>query len=146
MKQSGQHIIPASKQAVWDALHDPKILKACVDGCQVLETLGDDAYTCKVLVKIGPVKASFDGEIHLVNPQPIDRYTLEVEAKGGAAGFGKGTAEVSLFEVEEGTRLEYIVQGSIGGKLAQIGTRLIQSFSRKLADRFFDKFSKQWQQ
>ena len=144
MEQRGQATIPSSKQNVWDALHDPEILKSCIDGCETLETQDDGSFHFQVTLKIGPVKSSFEGSIQIVNPQPTDSYTLEVSATGGGAGFGQGTADVKLTEVKEGTQLEYVVNGTIGGKLAQIGTRLVQSFSRKMADRFFNNFSKQW--
>lgn len=128
---------------VWDSLQDAEVLAACIDGCEEMTESQPDVYACVVAVKIGPVKARFSGEIQVVDKQPPQSYALNVKASSGA-GFGEGRATVELTEVAEGTKLSYHVEGVLGGKLAQIGSRLVQSFSRKMARKFFDSFSKNW--
>ena len=144
MEEQGEFVIPAPPQEVWDALQKTEILQECIDGCEEMTRTADDAFACVVAVKVGPVKARFAGTVQIVDPDPPHSYVLEVSARGGAAGFGSGRAEVTLLEAPEGTRLTYQVKGNIGGKLAQIGTRLIQSFSRKMTRTFFDRFSQRW--
>ena len=144
MEERGEFVIPAQPQEVWDALQKPDVLKECIDGCEEMTLTEDGTFACVVAIKVGPVKARFSGTVKIVDPDPPHRYFLDVSARGGAAGFGNGRAEVTLTEVVEGTRLNYEVQGMIGGKLAQIGTRLIQSFSRKMTRTFFDRFCSRW--
>lgn len=144
MEEHGEFLIPASRNEVWRALQDPLVLKQCIDGCEQMTVINADEFECAVTVKIGPVKARFNGTISILEAVQPESYTLKVAAEGGAAGFGQGQAHVQLHETNEGTRLTYAVEGSIGGKLAQIGSRLIQSFSRKMARSFFESFSKQW--
>ena len=144
MEESGEFVILASPQEVWDALQKPDILKECIDGCEEMTITDDGVFACVVAIKVGPVKARFTGTVSIVEPNPPHSYFLDVSARGGGAGFGSGRAEVKLQEVPEGTCLTYHVKGTIGGKLAQIGTRLFQSFSRKMTRTFFDRFSHRW--
>ncbi|MCY4093994.1 MAG: carbon monoxide dehydrogenase subunit G [Gammaproteobacteria bacterium] len=144
MEEQGEFVIPASPQDVWDALQKPDILKECIDGCEEMTVTEEGIFACVVAIKVGPVKARFTGTVKMVEPKPPHSYVLEVSARGGGAGFGSGRAEVNLQEVPEGTTLSYVVKGTIGGKLAQIGTRLFQSFSRKMTRTFFDRFSQRW--
>jgi carbon monoxide dehydrogenase subunit G len=141
MKLSGEHHISADRQTVWDALNDPEILKACLPGCEELEKTSETDMTAKITTKIGPVKATFTGAVTLSDLDPPNGYTLKGEGQGGAAGFASGSAKVSLSDGENGgTILQYTVEARVGGKLAQIGSRLIDSVSKKLAAQFFDTF------
>jgi carbon monoxide dehydrogenase subunit G len=140
MQQSGEYRIGARAEAVWRALNDPEVLSQCIDGCESLTASGPDAFAAVVKAKIGPLSAIFTGEVRLADLNPPTSYTLMVSAKGGAAGFGKGTARVSLTEESDGTLLRYEVEGNVGGKLAQVGQRLIDGAARKMADDFFAKF------
>ncbi len=126
---------------MWEALNDPDVLKDCIDGCQSLTRVADDRFEGVVRARIGPVNATFRGTVSLIDLNPPVSYGLEVQAKGGAAGFGKGTASVTLTEIPEGTLLGYGVQAQVGGKLAQIGSRLIDGAVRKMADGFFAAFT-----
>ncbi len=128
---------------MWEALNDPDVLKECIDGCQSLTRVADDRFEGVVRARIGPVNATFRGTVSLVDLNPPESYGLEVQAKGGAAGFGKGTASVTLAEIPEGTLLGYGVQAQVGGKLAQIGSRLVDGAVRKMADSFFAAFTGQ---
>jgi carbon monoxide dehydrogenase subunit G len=141
MDLTGEYIIPAPRQKVWEALNDADVLRACIPGCESLEKLSDTEMTATVVTKIGPVKAKFSGEVRLENINAPVSYTIAGEGKGGIAGFAKGGADVSLEEVPEGTRLSYAVKAQIGGKLAQLGSRLIDSTVKKLADQFFQNFT-----
>ena len=144
MEEQGEYVIPAPRTEVWEALQNPNILKRCIDGCEAMNASEPNAFTCVVGMKIGPVKARFRGEIRIVDPDPPNRYYLDVSAQGGGAGFGSGRAAVELHEAPEGTRLTYYVTGTVGGKLAQLGSRLMQSFSRKMTRIFFDRFAQNW--
>ncbi len=141
MEQSGEHRIAASRERVWEALNDPDVLCACIDGCQSLTRVADDRFEGVVKARIGPVSATFRGTVSLVNLVPLESYGLVVEAQGGAAGFGKGEASVTLTEIPEGTLLGYGARGNVGGKLAQIGSRLVDAAVRKMANGFFAAFS-----
>ncbi len=141
MEMQGEHIIPADRQTVWAALNNPDILRECIPGCEKLEMQSPTEMTATVVTKIGPVKAKFDGEVTLENLNPPESYTISGEGKGGIAGFAKGGADVKLEEVEGGTKLTYDVKAKVGGKLAQLGSRLIDSTAKKLAGQFFDNFS-----
>jgi len=141
MDLTGEYIIPAPRQKVWEALNDADVLRACIPGCESLEKLSDTEMTATVVTKIGPVKAKFTGEVRLENINAPVSYTIAGEGKGGIAGFAKGGADVALEEVPEGTRLSYAVKAQIGGKLAQLGSRLIDSTVKKLADQFFQNFT-----
>ena len=138
MDMQDSYIIPAKRETVWQALNDPQILKESIPGCQDLRQESPTEMSATVITKIGPVKATFKGNILLENLNPPESYTITGEGKGGIAGFAKGDAKVRLEEVEEGTRLSYEVSAKIGGKLAQLGSRLIDSTARKLAKEFFE--------
>ena len=141
MEQSGEYRIPAERTAVWRSLNDPALLARCIDGCQSMEQLGEDAFAAKVKAKVGPVRATFQVALTLTDKRPPESYVLHADVKGAAAGFGKGSAEITLEEAEAGaTLLRYSVAGRVGGKLAQIGSRLIDSAARKMADDFFSAF------
>ena len=144
MEQSGEQLIQAIQLDVWNALHDPEVLKKCLDGCLLMERVSDHQFQAVVSAKIGPVRAKFNALIHVENLAPPDSYTLVVDVKGGVAGFGKGTADISLSSMGDTTNLTYTVKGHVGGRLAQIGSRLIVSASRKMADSFFANFAKLW--
>jgi carbon monoxide dehydrogenase subunit G len=137
MDMSGEERIAAPREAVWAALNDPEVLKACIPGCQSLTMKSPNELEATVKIKIGPVSASFSGEVMLSNLNPPESYTISGEGKGGIAGFAKGGADVRLSEDGDGTILAYDVKAQIGGKLAQLGSRLIDSTSKKLAAQFF---------
>ena len=137
MKLSGEHRIPASRQTVWEALNDPDTLQACLPGCETLEKVSETEMKATITTKIGPVKATFHGAVTLSNLDPPNSYTLNGEGQGGAAGFASGAASVTLTEADSGTLLKYEVEAKVGGKLAQIGSRLIDSVTKKLAGQFF---------
>lgn len=141
MDLSGEYVIPAEPQTVWEALNDPDVLRDCIPGCQSLEKKSDTEMAATVVTKIGPVKATFKGEVRLENLNPPVSYTIVGEGKGGIAGFAKGSADVALEPVEEGTRLTYKVDAHVGGKLAQLGSRLIASSAKKLSGQFFSNLS-----
>lgn len=140
MDISGEYIIPASRELVWDLLNDPEILQQCIPGCEEVVVSGDDEFTAKVTLKIGPVKAKFGGTVRLSDKVHPESYRISGEGKGGIAGFAKGGADVKLSEADEGTQLNYDVDAQIGGKIAQLGSRLIDSTSKKLANKFFETF------
>jgi carbon monoxide dehydrogenase subunit G len=138
---SGEEHIAAPVQKVWEALNDPAVLKACIPGCDSLEKVSDTELTAVVSLKIGPIKAKFNGQIELKNLKPPHSYTISGEGKGGVAGFAKGGADVVLKPDGDGTLLSYTARADVGGKIAQLGGRLIQSSSKKLAGEFFSKFN-----
>ena len=140
MDLSGQYIIPAPRQLVWDALNDTEILKQCIPGCETVTRTSDTSFEAKVTAKVGPVRAKFSGEVNLTDINPPNSYKISGEGTGGAAGFAKGGATVKLIDTDEGTKLEYVVDATVGGKLAQIGSRLIDSTSKKMANAFFENF------
>jgi hypothetical protein len=142
MDLTGEYIIAAPRQKVWEALNDADVLRKCIPGCESLDKKSDTEMSATVVTKIGPVKAKFSGDVRLENIKAPVSYTIAGEGKGGIAGFAKGGADVTLEEVPEGTKLSYAVKAQIGGKLAQLGSRLIDSTVKKLADQFFEKFSK----
>ena len=142
MDMSGEERIAANRQVVWEALNNPEILKACIPGCQSLEMTSPTEMKATVKVKIGPVAATFKGEVTLENLNPPESYTIAGEGKGGIAGFAKGGANVALAEDGDETILTYQVDAQIGGKLAQLGSRLIDSTAKKLAGQFFADFNK----
>lgn len=143
MDLTGEYRIPAPRETVWAALNDPEILKACIPGCQELNKTSPTEFTARVVAKIGPVKAGFGGKVTLSDLDPPNGYTITGEGQGGAAGFAKGGAKVRLEPVDGGaaTSLRYNVDAQIGGKLAQIGSRLVEGSARKLADEFFAAFA-----
>lgn len=141
MDMNGEERIAASRETVWKALNDPDVLKACIPGCESLEKTSDTSFAATVGIKIGPVKAKFKGEVELQNLNPPESYTIAGEGKGGVAGFAKGGADVMLSEDGDGTLLSYTVKADVGGKLAQLGSRLIDSTSKKLAGQFFENLN-----
>ncbi len=140
MKMSDERVIAAEPSVVWAALLDPEVLKACVPGCQEMTGSPEDGFEATVVQKVGPVKATFKGAVTLSAMDEPNSLTLTGEGKGGAAGFAKGGADVSLAPEGEGTRITYDVTANVGGKLAQLGSRIIDGFARKLADQFFERF------
>ncbi|WP_417518280.1 SRPBCC family protein [Minwuia sp.] len=143
MKISGSYDIEADRQTVWEALNDPEILKACIPGCESLDKTENNELTAVVTAKVGPVKAKFNGTVELKDLNPPESYRIEGSGKGGAAGFAKGGADVKLTEIEGGTNLTYEADAQVGGKLAQIGGRLIDGTAKKMADQFFANFREQ---
>jgi carbon monoxide dehydrogenase subunit G len=141
MDLTGDYRIPAPRQAVWEALNDPETLKAAIAGCDELNRTGPNSFEAKVTAKVGPVKAKFGGKVHLEDLDPPNGYRIVGEGSGGAAGFAKGGAKVDLVEDGDGTILRYDAKADVGGKLAQIGSRLIQGTAKKMADDFFGRFS-----
>lgn len=141
MDMSGSERIEAPVETVWQALNDPEILRQAIPGCESLEKTSDTNMTAKVVLKIGPIKAKFEGAVELQNLNPPHSYTIAGEGKGGLAGFAKGGADVSLAaDGADATILTYTVKAEVGGKIAQLGSRLIDSTSKKLAGEFFSKF------
>ena len=137
----GEERIAAPVEKVWEALNDPEILKEAIPGCQSLEKSSDTEMAATVVLKIGPIKATFNGEVTLKNLKPPHSYTIQGEGKGGIAGFAKGGADVTLTEDgPDATVLKYAAKAEVGGKIAQLGSRLIQSTSKKLAGQFFSTF------
>jgi carbon monoxide dehydrogenase subunit G len=141
MEMSGEYRIAAPRDRVWAALNDPEVLKASIPGCQALEKTADDKMTATVEAKIGPVKAKFKGAVTLSNIDAPKSYTISGEGKGGAAGFAKGGADVVLEEDGHETVLRYTAKAQVGGKLAQVGARLIDATAKQMADRFFGAFA-----
>ena len=141
MEMKGEQLIPAPQQLVWNALNDPEILKACVPGCESIQRSGDNEYQVLMVARVGPVSAKFKGKLTLSDIKPPNSYALAFEGQGGAAGFAKGGAQVSLATQGLTTRLAYDVKASVGGKLAQIGSRLIDAAAKKVADDFFRNFN-----
>ncbi len=141
MEMTGEYRIAAPRAQVWAALNNPEILKASIPGCEALEMTSETEMTAKVVTKIGPVKATFTGKVKLENINPPEGYTISGEGQGGVAGFAKGGADVKLTEDGAETVLAYTARAQIGGKLAQLGARLIDSTAKMMADQFFAKFS-----
>ena len=142
MEMSGRYRIPAPRAKVWAALNDPVALKAAIPGCQSLEKLSDTEMTATVKAKVGPVSATFKGNVTLSKLDPPNGYTITGEGKGGVAGFAKGGADVSLADDGDGmTLLTYTAKGQVGGKLAQVGARLIDATAKQMADQFFAAFA-----
>jgi len=138
----GEETIAAPVDRVWQAMNDPEVLKACIPGCQSLEKTSDTEMTATVVLKIGPIKATFNGAVTLENLNPPHSYTITGEGKGGIAGFAKGGADVTLSEAGPSqTLLKYAAKADVGGKIAQLGSRLITSTSKKLAGEFFATFN-----
>jgi uncharacterized protein len=141
MDMSGEHQIAASRQQVWEALNDPEVLQACIYGCESVEKQSETEMSAVVVAKVGPVKAKFKGKVTLSDIDAPNGYTITGEGKGGVAGFGKGSANVSLTDADGGTLLTYTAKASVGGKLAQIGSRLVDAAAAKMADEFFTAFT-----
>lgn len=140
MQLTDHRDIRASADAVWAAILDPGVLKACIPGCESLTGSPEEGYEAIVVQKVGPVKARFTGIVSLSDIEPGRAVTISGEGKGGPAGFARGGAKVTLEPGPEGTRLGYEVEASVGGKLAQLGSRIIDGFAKKLADEFFERF------
>ena len=143
MEITGEYRIPAPQQRVWEALNDPAVLKACIAGCQQLERIADNEFSAIVATKVGPVSATFRGSVNLSQLEPPNGYTLVGQGQGGAAGFARMKARVGLKPEAGETVLTYAAQAEIGGKLASVGSRLVQSVARKNADDFFSAFARQ---
>ena len=140
MDMTGEQLIALPQQRVWEALNDPAVLKACIPGCEIMEKVSDNEYRVVMSASVGPVKAKFSGKLLLSDLKPPNSYALAFEGSGGAAGFGKGSSTVTLSPADGGTRLAYTAHATVGGKLAQVGSRLIDGVARKMADEFFAKF------
>lgn len=142
MEMKGEQLIPLPQEATWAALNDTAVLKDCIPGCESIEQVGENQYAVVMMAKVGPVNAKFHGKMTVRDPDPPRAYTLVFEGQGGVAGFAKGEATVALSPQDAGTKLEYTAKASIGGKLAQVGARLIDGVARKIAGQFFDAFNK----
>jgi uncharacterized protein len=140
MDLQGERLIPAPVDTTWAALNDPEVLKACIAGCESLERTGDDAFVALVAVKVGPVSARFKGNLQMTNVAAPNSYTINFDGQGGVAGFGKGSADVALAAEGEQTRLKYTAKAQVGGKMAQIGSRLIDAAAGKITEDFFKAF------
>ncbi|MBK6006737.1 carbon monoxide dehydrogenase subunit G [Ramlibacter ginsenosidimutans] len=147
MDMQGSRHLAVTQQQAWDALNDPEVLKTCIPGCDKVEPTGENQYAIGMAVKIGPVSARFAGKINLVDVMPPNSYTLAFEGQGGAAGFGKGTAKVNLSPAAEGAgcELAYTAQAQVGGKIAQVGQRLVDGVARSMAEDFFRRFDEEMQ-
>ena len=141
MDMTGERRIPAPREIVWQALNDPEVLKASIPGCESLEKLSDTAMKAIAAVRIGPISARFNGTVQLTDIDAPNGYTINGEGQGGVAGFAKGGAKVRLDDDGGGTLLGYDVHAQVGGKLAQLGARLIDASAKQMADAFFDRFS-----
>ncbi len=143
MNLQGERIIPASVERTWVALNDPEVLKACIAGCETIEVTGENQFLATMAVRIGPVNAKFKGKLQLSDIVPLQSYKINFDGQGGVAGFGKGSAEVNLSPEGtsgESTRLNYTANAQVGGKIAQIGSRLVESAAAKIAEDFFKAF------
>lgn len=145
MDMTGERRIPAPRTVVWDALNDTDVLKASIPGCESLEMTGDHEMKATASVKVGPISARFAGKVQLTDIDPPNGYRISGEGQGGVAGFAKGGAQVTLADDGADTLLSYSVNAQVGGKLAQLGGRLIDATAKQMADAFFDRFSKQVQ-
>ena len=144
MELNGERLIPASVERTWVALNDPETLKSCIAGCESLERTGADAFAAVVAMKIGPVSARFRGNLRMSEVNAPHGYTIHFDGQGGAAGFGKGSADVKLeAQGESTTRLAYLARATVGGKMAQIGSRLVDATAAKITDDFFKAFEAQ---
>jgi uncharacterized protein len=140
MEMQGSRQLAITQQQAWDALNDPAVLKACIPGCDKVEPTGENQYSIGMALKIGPVSAKFTGKIALSDINPPQSYTISFEGQGGPAGFGKGSAKVNLTPNDRGNELAYSVQASVGGKIAQLGQRLIDGAAKSMAEDFFKRF------
>ncbi|RVU14128.1 CoxG family protein [Methylobacterium oryzihabitans] len=144
MTMTGEVVLPADQETVWAALNDPEVLKRCIPGCESLERTADNELQAAAKIAVGPVKATFKGKVTLSDIDPPNGYRISGEGQGGVAGFAKGGATVRLEPAEDGqTRMTYDVEASVGGKIAQLGGRLINGVAKKYADGFFDTFAKE---
>ncbi|MEP9378205.1 carbon monoxide dehydrogenase subunit G [Aquabacter sp. CN5-332] len=141
LEMTGSYELPVPREKVWAALNDPEMLKRCIPGCEELELVGENELKAVVVTKVGPVKAKFKGKVTLQDLEPPASYRIVGEGDGGIAGFAKGGAKVDLAETETGTTLTYTAEAQIGGKLAQLGQRLVAGTAKKTADEFFQNFA-----
>lgn len=141
MEIVGEQLIPRPQSVTWSSLTDPQVLKACIPGCESMNKVTDNEYEMVMGAKVGPVSARFKGRITLANVDAPNTYTLIFEGQGGVAGFAKGQAEVRLLPDGDATRLEYVAQATVGGKIAQVGSRLIDGVAKKIAEQFFSAFN-----
>ena len=141
MDMTGERLIPAPRQRVWDALNDPAVLKDCIPGCESLEKTGENELRATAAIKIGPISARFTGKVQLTDLDPPTSYRISGEGQGGVAGFAKGGANVDLSDHGTDTLLKYVVNAQVGGKIAQLGARLIDATSKQMADLFFNRFT-----
>jgi carbon monoxide dehydrogenase subunit G len=142
MEMTGEQLIPLPQAATWKALNDPDVLKDCIPGCESITRVSDNEYDLVMTAKVGPVSAKFKGRMTVTDANPPNAYTLKFEGQGGVAGFAKGEAGVKLSPQDSGTRLAYSAKATVGGKLAQVGARLIDGVARQIAERFFEAFNK----
>jgi uncharacterized protein len=140
MDMQGSRQLAATQQQAWEALNDPEVLKRCIPGCDSIERTGDDQYAITMSIKIGPVSAKFNGKIALQDVNAPQGYTLQFEGQGGAAGFGKGSSQVRLEPQPAGCELHYTASAQVGGKIAQVGQRLIDGVAKSMAEDFFKRF------
>jgi len=140
MELQGERLIPADVERTWHGLNDPDTLKACISGCESVVRTGDDSFEAIVAVRVGPVAARFKGKLKITNANPPNSYTINFDGQGGAAGFGKGSADVALAPEGSDTRLRYSAKAQVGGKMAQIGSRLIDAAAAKITEDFFNAF------
>jgi len=141
MEMNGEQLIPLSQDETWRALNDTDVLKDCIPGCETMERISDTEYQLTMTAKVGPVSAKFKGKMTLADVSPPHAYTLVFEGQGGVAGFAKGQASVQLTPEPDGTRLGYTVKAMVGGKIAQVGARLIDGVAKKIAGQFFSAFN-----
>lgn len=141
----GSRQLGVTQQQAWDALNDPEVLKACIPGCEKVEATGPNQFAVAVAVRVGPVAAKFAGKITLTDMNPPESYSLNFDGQGGAAGFGRGTANVKLTPQPPGCELAYAVQAQVGGKIAQVGQRLVDGVARSMAEDFFKRFDGEMQ-
>jgi len=142
MEIVGSQLIPKSQQQTWDAICDPAVLQVCIPGCETMTKTSDSEFAMMMGAKVGPVSAKFKSKITLANVDAPNAYTLIFEGQGGVAGFAKGQADVRLVPEGDSTRLEYVAKATIGGKLAQVGSRLVDGVAKKIAEQFFTAFNK----
>lgn len=145
MDMQGSRQLAVTQQQAWDALNDPEVLKTCIPGCDKIEATGDNQYAIGMAVKIGPVSSRFAGKISLEDIQPPSSYTLRFDGQGGVAGFGKGTAQVQLSPSDTGCTMAYTANAQVGGKIAQLGQRLIDGAAKSMAEDFFKRFDEEMQ-
>ena len=142
MEMTGEQLIPLPQAETWKALNDPGILKDCIPGCESITRAADNEYDVVMTAKVGPVSAKFKGRMTVTDADPPNAYTLKFEGQGGVAGFAKGEATVKLAAQDSGTRLAYSAKATVGGKLAQVGARLVDGVARQVAEKFFEAFNK----
>lgn len=140
MQLTGERLIPAPLATTWQALNDPEVLRSCIAGCESLERTGADLLSAVMAVKVGPVSARFKGTLKMSDVKPPHSYSIAFDGRGGVAGFGSGAAVVLLSQEENGTRLRYKAQAQVGGKLAQVGSRLIDAVAARITEDFFTAF------